>query len=204
MAKPIKFEFNGEPIEFEMNKVDRSRLYGFKELEVLDESDRPCELTTLSEDGKTLIGKGGTGIGYLTADGKWSDKSNLKAVDLVGTEITPVPSSFAAPIQLKTEVSIDVYLDHNIRLVYQLGFTSVNEALFDKLKSGTIFKFDYSYRGGLESDAGFLLNNEEDEIFFLVGDKTSVDFKSLQQAAPVAASEDDAEDEDSLMDFGMI
>ena len=36
MPKPIKFSFAGKESVFEMHKVDRSRLYGYKELEVLD------------------------------------------------------------------------------------------------------------------------------------------------------------------------
>ena len=151
-----------------------------------------------------MIGKGGTGIGYLTADGNWCEKSKLKAVNLEGNEITPVPSSFAAPIPLEAEISIDEYLDHNIRLIYQLDATSGAEPIFEKLKAGSIFKFDYSYRGGLEADAGFLLMNDEQEIFFLVGDPTGVEFKGLQQAAPVAPAEDTDDDEGGLMDFGMI
>ena len=205
MAKPLQFEFAGAPIEFEMNKVDRGKLYGFKVLEVLDENGVPCELTTLADDGKTLIGKGGTGIGYLTADGNWSDKSQLKAVNLEGKEITPVPSSFAAPVKLETEISIDEYLNHNIRLVYQLEPKTITDELKKKLDDGVIFRFDYSYRGGLEADSGILLKNDDDEVFFLVGDDTKVEFKGLQEAAPVAPAEDEEEaSSESLMDFGMI
>lgn len=206
--RSIEFEFGGQPVEFEMNKVDRSRLYGYKELEVLDESGEKCELTTLADDGKTLIGKGGTGIGYLTADGDWCDKSELKPVDLEGKTITPVKSSFSAPIPLTKEISIDNYLDHNIRLIYQLDLQTENPLLVEKLKSGAIFKFPYSFRGGLEADAGIMLMNGEEEIFFLVGDETSVAFKGLQQAAPVTATDgtdsDDEDDGGGLMDFGMI
>lgn len=204
-SKPIQFKFAGADIEFEMQKVDRSKLYGFKELEVLDESGNPCELTTLAEDGKTLIGKGGTGIGYLTADGNWCEKSELSAVDLEGQPITPVPSSFAKPIELEQEISVDEYLNHNVRLIYRLGVKSCSDDLFERLKAGAIFKFDYSYRGGLEPDAGFLLCNDQDEIFMLVGDATSADYKGLQEVAPVAPSEmDEGADEGDMMDFGMI
>lgn len=206
MGKPLKFVHNDQPIEFAMNKVDRSKLYGFKELEVLDENGAPCELTTLADDGRTLVGKGGTGIGYLDADGNWCDKAELKPVNLEGQEITPVPSSFANPIPLDEEVSTDEYLEHNIRLVYQLEPTAVTDELRERLSQGAIFHFPYSYRGGLESDAGFLLTNADNEIFFLVGDRTNIDYKNLQASSPAVAPTDDASDEagDDLMDFGMI
>ena len=215
-TRSIEFEFAGANLEFNMIKVDRNKLYGYKVLEVLDDQGDACELTTLADDGKTLIGKGGTGIGYLDADGNWSDKSELSPVDLEGKAITPVPSSFSAPIPLAKEISIEEYLDHNIRLIYQLQFNEDQEdgqaaqpqepqPLVDKLKSGSIFLFDYSFRGGLEADAGIMLVNDDDEIFFLVGDQTSVTYKGLQQSAPVAAEETDSSEEDGgLMDFGMI
>ena len=220
-TRSIEFEFAGAPIQFNMIKVDRNKLYGYKVLEVLDDQGDPCELTTLADDGKTLIGKGGTGIGYLDADGNWSDKSELSPVDLEGKTITPVASSFSAPIPLAKQISIEEYLDHNIRLIYQLQFDqNENEdqdeknaqpgppqaqSLIDQLKSGAIFLFDYSFRGGLEADAGIMLINDDDEIFFLVGDKTSVTYKGLQQSAPVAADETESmDDEGELMDFEMI
>jgi len=207
MAKTrlIEFEFAGATVTFNMTKVDRNKLYGYKVLDVLDEQGEPCELTTLADDGKTLIGKGGTGIGYLDADGNWSDKSQLKPVDLQGKPIEPVASSFSAPIPLVQEISIEDYLDHNIRLVYQLDLDQDNQPLIDKLKSGTIFLFDYSFRGGLEADAGIMLINDDEEVFFLVGDKASVSFTGLQQSAPVSTDESAVEDDQSgLMDFGMI
>ena len=205
MPKPIRFSHVGKQLCFQMEKVDRSKLYGYKELLVLDEHQQQCELATLADDGKTLVGKGGTGIGQLTADGKWTDKTQLRPIDLEGKEITPVPSSFAAPIDLKEETTIDDYLDHNIRLVYRLVVDSASETeeeLFSALKQGAILKFPYSFRGGLEADVGFLLMNSDNQIFFVVGERTIVEFVGLQQVAPAVAP--DAEQEGDLMDFSMM
>ena len=205
MARKLIFSFEGETLSFEMQKVDRSRLYGFKDLEVLDENGNPCELATLADDGKTLIGKGGTGIGYLTADGNWSNKEQLEAVNVEGNPISPVPSSFAAPIELETETTMDDYLNHNIRLVYYLSSESSLGSLANNLKQGAIYRFDYSYRGGLVADHGFLLMNEANEIFFLVGDPANVDYVGLQQTAAVTPDEEvDDLTTESLMDFEMI
>lgn len=207
MGRPITFEYAGEKIEFEMIKVDRSRLYGYKELETVDESGKACELTTLADDGKTLIGLGGTGVGYLTINGNWVDKTELKAVDLEGNEKTPVPSSFAAPIQLYQESTIEEYLDHNFRLIYLLESSRIPDNLHQSLLNQTIFRFGYSYRGGLDPDAGFLLMNEDEEIFFLVGESTNIEYKSLQQTSAFATPGEEVTESDSdedLMDFGMI
>jgi hypothetical protein len=208
MNKPLVFEFDGKLLAFEMNKLDRDRLYGFKEIEVLDESGHRCEMATLADDGKTLIGRGGTGVGYLTADGNWCEKCELKPVDLEGKEIVPVISSFSAPIRLGFETTVEDYLNHNIRLAYLLTAKSDSlseECLVDRLRGGAIFKFAYSFRGGLEADTGFLLMNDQMQTFLLVGEATLVDYVGLQQLSPFVDVEEEESDEPSeLFDFGMI
>jgi len=205
MPKPIVFSFGGTETTFGMNKVDRARLYGYKELEVLDEDGQPCELATLADDGRTLVGKGGTGIGYLTADGNWCNKDNLRPVDLEGETITPVKSSFSAPIELVDEVSFDEYFQHSVRLSYQLDLpeNADKDPLINKVIDGTIFKFKYSYRGGLEADTGFLIANDQKQVFMLIGDETTIQYVGLQQASGNVGAEEAAENDD-LMDFGMI
>jgi hypothetical protein len=206
MAKPLVFSFNGNELAFQMSKVDRAKLYGYKELEVLDDEGHKCELATLAGDGRTVVGRGGTGIGYISQDGSWCDRADLKPVDLEGNEITPVPSSFSAPVPLVNRVSIDEYLEHNIRSIYVMESEDDVASLVDELKGGVIFKFDYSFRGGLEADAGFLLADDSGNVFFAVGSPTSVEFVGIQEVAGVVAEDDAAADDDEgdLMDFGMI
>ena len=203
MAKQIKFVYEKEPVAFDMEKVDRTKLYGSKSLEVVDEDGHPCRLITLAADGRSLIGKGGTGTGQIDADGNWIEKTEMKPVDLSGNEITPVKSSFSAQIELDEEVSPAEYLNHKIRLTYRLEAETFPQSLKKRLDAGAIFKFDYSYRGGLEADAGFLLNNDQDQTFLLIGDPSDVSFKGLQETAVVAVDEEDGAGDDA-MDFGMI
>lgn len=202
MAKPLIFKFAESEVAFSMSKVDRSRLYGYKELEVLDEKGGKCELATLASDGQTIIGKGGTGLATLTVDGHWTDKSQLKPVDLDGKEMLPVPSSYSAPIPLADTATVDEYLQHNIRLVYQLACEGDFAALRQPLAEGKIFKFPYSYRGGLEADAGFLLQGEDGNVFFVVGNPTKVEFVGLAQVS--SAEEEGEAEEADMMDFDMI
>jgi hypothetical protein len=206
MQKPLILTFDGERLVFQMHKIDRSRLYGFKEFEVFDENGQTCRLATLADDGKTIVGIGGTGIGYLTVDGEWTDKSKLKPIDLEGKEMLPIRSSFAAPISLIQETSVDDYLNHNVRLVYRLTIeeqSARGDKLMLRLREGGIYKFPYSFRGGLEADVGFLLLNNEDQIFFLVAQSTQVDYLGLRTTL---TSDDDQEavEESELMDFDMI
>ena len=205
MAKPLVFKLNDAEVAFDIQKVDRAKLYGYKEVEMLDEHGDKCEMATLAEDGHTIIGRGGTGIGYLSADGLWCDKSELQPVDLSGVPIQPVTSSFAAPIELSAPVPADEYLQHSIRSVYAMETESLDSGLIDSLKGGAIYKFSYSYRGGLEADIAFLLCNDAGDVFMAVGSATAIEFIGLQQVAPTVAeeAEDDEADSDD-MDFSMI
>ncbi len=203
MAKPLVFQFGDEEISFQMSKIDRSKLYGYKDVEVLGDDGGKCELATLAGDGRTVVGRGGTGIGYLSADGDWCDRSELRPVDLEGRQIAPVASSFGAAVPLLEKVSMDEYLNHNVRAVYCMETEDQADALVEELKAGAIYKFPYSFRGGLEADAGFLLMSAEGHVFFAVGNPTDVTMVGLQQAAP-AVEEEAAADEGDLMDFDMI
>ena len=122
MAKALVFQLDEFSIPLTMKKVDRSKLYGYKEVEVLDENEQRCELATLAEDGRTVIGIGGTAMAYLSVDGDWCERTEIIPINLEGEEISPVPSSFSAPVDLKDTVPMEFYLEHNIRLVYQMHF----------------------------------------------------------------------------------
>src|SRR4051812_42899983 len=121
MAKPLVFRLGDSEVAFGFDKVDRAKLYGYKDELALDEHGRACELATLCADGRTIVARGGRSIGFLSQEGEWLDKQALKPVDLEGDKIDPVPSSFAAPIPLDTRATIDEYLAHNIKSVYALS-----------------------------------------------------------------------------------
>jgi hypothetical protein len=206
MAKPLVFQWRDRQISFQMVKVDRAKLYGFKDCEVQDEQGQRCELATLAQDGQTVIGRGGTAFGTLTVDGTWIEKGQLRPVDPAGQSIQPVPSSFAAPVPLGEQASLEDYLDCAVRAVYLLETPDDIGPLADELKQGTIYRFPYSYRGGLEPDQGFLLANSEGKLFCAIGKPAKVEFLSLAQAAAAVEDEDTdaAEEEADAMDFSMM
>lgn len=211
MPRSLKFRLGEDEIDLEMNKVDRSRLYGSKEQVVLDEDENACDLATLADDGRTLIGKGGTALGWIDADGRWCDKSELTPINVDGDKVEPVKSSFGQTIKLFETVEIEEYLNHNIRLLYEMQVgdpAQEDSAAVTQLKSefskGTIFRFDYSFRGGLQADAAFLLANEDDCVMMAVGTRASVAMIGL--ATPPASEVEetpDATDNESF-DFDMI
>ncbi|MCW8132042.1 MAG: hypothetical protein KIS92_16970 [Planctomycetota bacterium] len=205
MAKALVLQFNGTDLPFSTEKVDRTKLYGFIDVEALDDQGRRCHLATLADDGRTIIGMGGTAFAQLSPDGEWLDKSKLKPVDPEGKPIVPVPSSYSAPVPLARTASIEEYLSHNIKSVYLLRCEGDLSALLAELKKGTIYTFPYSYRGGLEADAGFLLASQDGQPFLAVGQPTTIHFVGLEQAAALTEEESSGEDDgDESVDFGMM
>jgi len=201
MAKPLVVNLAGADFPLNLSKVERSDLYGYVEIETLDEQGRPCTLATLADDGKTVIATAGSAMAMLSADGQWLERKSLVPVDNQGQAIKPVASSYAAPVPLQKTATIDEYLSHNIRSVYQVSCETDFGPLMTELQKGTIFQFPYSFRGGIEPDAGFLLLASDGTPFVAIGTPTQLEMVGFEQAA--GAAEDEGEDEESL-DFSMM
>ena len=205
MAKPLTVVFHGETVNLDLQKVERSKLYGYVETEVVDDAGKPCELATLIADGHSIVGKGGTALAYFTPEGLWRKKSDLKAVDIHGATIVPVKSTFDAPVPLGETATVDEYLAHNIHLIYLLTPDEAETPLADELKAGAIFKFPFSYRGGLEASAGFMLLGSDGNIFLCVGTATAAEFVDLKSTAAVVPDADEsAAVEDDALDFSLV
>ena len=205
MARALTFQWNGADFVCSPDKVDRTKLYGFVDVEALDGKSRKCQLATLADDGRTLVGSGGSSFAYLSPDGLWLDKTKLQPVDPEGRTITPVQSTYGAPVPLTKIATLEDYLSHNIKGVYVLRCEGDLAPLAAELKNGTIFSFPYSFRGGLEADVGFLLAGQDGTVFMCVGQPTSIHFVGLEQAAaPVEDDTEAAEGEDESLDFGMM
>jgi hypothetical protein len=144
-------------------------------------------------------------LGTLTVDGTWIEKSQLKPVDPAGQAIQPVASSFAAPVPLVEQASPDEYLDCAVRAVYLMETSDDIAPLADELVQGAIYRFSYSFRGGLEPDLGFLLANGEGKVFCAIGKPAKVEFLGLAQAAAAIEDEEtDVEEDADAMDFSMM
>ena len=208
MPRSLSFNWQGNAFDCEIHKVDRSKLYGNVSIETLDMDGEKCELATLLDDGKTLIPNGGTATGYMNPDGEWVDRDELTPVDYDGNELETVPSSFKAPIELDEEVSIEVFLNHSIRLRYALkSEAGISQPFMDKMKDGVIFKTHFSYRGGIDPDEAFIMQGEDETVWLLIGEESRIAYTRLEQAAVVEPTQDeeDETDEDSdELDFSML
>jgi hypothetical protein len=182
MARALILSMDGQEVPVQMQKIDREKLYGNVEIEAFDEEGNEAFLQILDTDGKTLIDTGGTSLATLDEAGNSVDRKKLIPITPDGEEVTAVPSSFSAP-NILYEATIDEYLSHTVKSVYLL--TPAEGSNFDSLKdvlSGdAIYKFNFSYRGGLEYDTAFLVGNEK-SLFMIVGVNTTLQFVKLNQA----------------------
>ena len=125
-----------------------------------------------------------------------------------GDPIEGVTSTFKEVVDLKEESTVENFLDHNIRMVYELSpeeERAFPKSLLTALQEGKIFTFPFSYRGGLTADAAFILEGADEAVWMLVGKKTDVHFISYEQAGGVADPGDGGEEEDDEdLDFNMF
>jgi hypothetical protein len=205
MARNLELSFHQHAIAVGMNKVDRSTLYGAIDIETRDRDGVLCTIATLASDGQTLVPSGGTALGYISPEGRWLERKELVAVDNRGNRINAAASSFDSPIVLETTTTPDRFLDHAIRSSYALDpVEPLPPALSAELDGGTIFKFDFSYRGGTRPDPAFLLKGADDVLWLLIGSDSNLNFVGLTQAAGLADVDGPEPAEDDELDFAMM
>lgn len=189
MPRTLTLSLDGEEFAMQLVKIDRERLYGSVEVEAFDEKGKPAEIKVLDADGRTLMDKGGTALITVDEEGNSVDRTKLRPVDEHGDPIEKVPSSFDAPNVLK-KGEADEYLDQIVKSVYLLTPADGSaDLLMEHLADGTLYKFPFSYRGGLEHDNAFIVGSRSD-AFMIVGRQAALKFVSLNQAAQLDAVEE--------------
>ena len=203
MARELGLVLDGVEYTVQINKVDRKRLYGDIEIEAFDEHGNPAYLRYIAEDGQTIIDAGGTALANVTEDGDSISRTDLVPVDNDGKEIEPVPSSFGA-INILKSATPEEYLSLIVKSVYTLEPAEDEDLseLMEALEGDAIYQFQFSYRGGLQYDAAFLISDGKD-IFMIVGVPAALEFVSLGQAAVLdEAAEQDLSVDD--LDFDLM
>lgn len=203
MARALVLSLDGQEFPVQMQKVDRERLYGDIEIEAFDENGNEAFLQILDADGKTLIDTGGTALATLDEDGNSVDRKKLIPITSDGEEIEPVPSSFGKPNVIHS-ATMEEYLSHVVKSVYILEppEDSDIELLEDVLSGDNIYKFDFSYRGGLEYDTAFLIGSGK-HVFMIIGVNTTLQFVKLNQASILDTVEEQEISGDEI-DFDLL
>ena len=78
------------------------------------------------------------------------------------------------------------------------------EELVEDLRGGTIYRFPFSYRGGVSATVGFLLAGGDGNLFLCVGVPTAIEYVGLKATAAVVVDACDEAVEEDAMDFSMV
>jgi hypothetical protein len=199
----LEFQFRGETSTFEVDKLVREKLYGKVAELAFDQQGHPSRKVNLLDDGQTLLGLGSLAMGKLSTNGEWLSSDKLIPTLPDGKPAQTEPSSFEAPIDLRSTAKVEDVLDILAVSVYQLSSQVLSDSLEQALNEGTIFRFPFCLRTGITVYDGFLLNNAEKRPFLLVGQPAYPRMIGLSEVEPVDEGnlEDDESDD---LDFGMI
>ena len=199
MASSLVFGLGGTTFEAVPVKLERGKLYGRTDVVATDAAGEVCQAARLDPDGSLIVPPGGVKLGTLTEDGKWVERSELKAVDADGKELPVVPSSFGQVIVLTDEAGEEDFLDHAWTSVYQLGNRNLAAAIGDR-----IFQFKFNYRADPFPSDGFLLA-ANGLAYLFTGSRVAREFTGLaEEAALEEEATEEAASEDEDLDFGMF
>ena len=196
MAKVLQFINNSTLYEAEPVKIERKKIYGYKEISALDPSGNECRQCYLDASGTILIPPGAIKLSSLDEDGNTVERSEMILVDAKGNPPGNFPSSFDAPVMLEHTVSDEEFLDHLWKGVYQIDNSELAAAAGEK-----IYAFPFSYRGGHTCDEGFLLA-ENGVCFLFYGEKTDFPFLNAPDSGVLDDAEEKCDDDD--FDFDMM
>lgn len=200
MAKPIIVTWGGVQSSFDHEKLDRAKLYGKRQRQILDPSDQRCEKAELSRDGTLLIRSGMTAQGYFDEGGAWIPSSKLVGLGPDGNPLPHIPSTLGEAQKLEGPVNPDEVLDLAVRSVYVLSPAGLDPKLEGSLKEGKVFKFTFCYRGGYDTEVAYLVGNGGG-YFALVGSPSVSEWCELQTTVADDGGADDGDDE---LDFEMF
>ena len=203
MARALNLSFNGSQFSFNVNKIDRSKIYGYTSVDIKDDAGLNCGLATISEDGKHILSKGCVGYATLNERNEYMVAADIQMQDKEGNVLEKNPSSFdldEIPLEIS---SLEEYLTINVKSVYQLGEEADEHisALYPFLAEHKVLKFAFSYRADYESDEAFVIHNDEG-IFMVLGSVSPFEFIGLEQMETPEIEED--EDDDDDFDFGAL
>lgn len=201
MAKSIAVRLGGESSAFAYAKLDRERLYGRKERQVVDADGRRCRSAWLSADGAALVPSGGLAMLYVDERFGTVERAQLQAVDDQGAAVPLLPATLGSEQELEGPVPAARVLDHAIHAVYLLTPETLGAGLAAQLKAGKVFCCPYNFRDDYARQTLFLLANEHG-TFALLG--SAPGFAMVRKEAAPAAAADDGDDLSDDLDFSMM
>jgi len=200
MAKPVILTHNDTASNFQLEKLERSKLYGSKRRIPVDVDGKPCVRAALTDDGEVLILSGMAAQGWFDDLGRQVEASEMEAQTPDGIALELVPSTLGVSQPLEGPVSPMEVLDLAVSSVYQLTADTIADELAASLASGEVWRFRFNYRSDFLAETAYLLANDAG-IFALIGQPATAPYLQLNAIPPVEAAEgEDTED----VDFEML
>ncbi len=201
MGKTLTLSLGGSLFELTPKKVDRDKLYGRTELRVINADGSFCCQAAINSDGVNIVCPGATKIGVTDGSGRWVEKQSLMPMAPDGSVPPRIPSSFDVEIELTREASVEELLDMSVQSVYMLAGDEVS--VLESLLNGRIYAFEFSYRGGYESNSAFLLASEHG-LFLLTGTALGYDYVGLEETGLLDDTDEELNIEEGGLDFSMM
>jgi hypothetical protein len=200
MARTLSFTYKGADFQVPINKVDRKKVYGWVDRKAIDRDGNECFFGSISGDGLNIFGRESFEMGHVDDNGDWVEKGNLKVVDLDGDVLEKQDASFKSTIELAEVVSVDEYLNHTAKSVYQIDDPG---GLLETVREAGIFKFTFNYVASYQPDPAFLVENDG-VLFMVVGEDAGFEFIGLAEVENTVLVEDEEEESSDELDFSMF
>lgn len=199
MPKEVIVSHRGEVSSFQIEKVERAKIYGFRRRLAVDEKGRTCTRAALTDDGQVLLRAGMTAQGWFDTDGRQIEQNAIGAEDSDGNPLELVPSTLGVEQPLTGPIDASEILDLSLTAVYRVAHEQLDETLKVSLAAGEFWRFAFNYRPDYRCETAYLLQNN-DGVFMLVGTPAPAEF--LQPQAPQPPADDG--DDDGELDFEMM
>lgn len=199
MARGVVVALNGKTSSFQIEKIERAKLYGVRRRLAVDGEGRTCSRAALTDDGQVLLRAGMTAQGWFDTDGRQIEQKAIGAEDADGNPLDLVPSTLGVEQSLVGPVDAREVLDLSLTAVYRVAPDELDEALARSLAEGQFWRFPFNYRPDYRSETGYLVQNA-DGIFALIG--TPAPARYLEPQAPPPPVDDD--DDEGDLDFEMM
>ena len=202
MARTLSFSHKGTEFQVPIDKVDRKKVYGWVERKAIDRDGNDCFFGSISGDGLNIFGRESFEMGHVNDNGDWIEKSTLKVVGNDGEDVDRQDASFKKVTELEEIVSVNEYLDHTAKSIYQL---EASDELLELVKAADgIYKFTFNYTASYQPDPAFLVENEG-ILFMVVAEDAGFEFIGLAEVENTVLVEDEEDEETSdELDFSMF
>ena len=199
MVKPLILSKDKKDSIFQIKKIERKKLYGYRKRLAIDENDEECKRASLTEDGQILIKSGMTSQGWFIDGGKQIESNEIGAIDENNNELSSIPSTLGINQNLEGPSNPTELLDLSVTTVYSIFPDEISKDLENSLDKGEIWKCNFNFRADYRMENCYILKNENG-YFAIVGIPNEVKMLSPNAAPP----EDEDVDEDEELDFEMF